>query len=235
MEKTIDELQIIINEARVQLSKESGEAIDSVDWKLTVLGMNQKYNPEQLENLKTETELLLSGILNPQDYPIELENRMKIPKTEVVSLINELDKLIFKKIQEQLEKIIDGKENVPVSTPINGNGEKTITNDELRPIKENVEDEVPLPPYAKIITNDQLPITDEKKVITDYKLPMTNDGISNKEETPKENPIVVNKPDEELKYIPKNVFEDKMKSVTTSEHATTDHSKPRVDPYREEF
>ena len=161
MEKTTDELQIIINEARAQLSKESREAIDSVDWKLTILGMNKKYNPDQLENLKTETELLLSGILNPQDYPIELENQMKIPKDEVISLINEMDKMIFKKIQEQLIKILAKKESVSISTPISSKGEEIITNYQLpitneKEVINNTDDEVPLPPYAGIITNYEL-------------------------------------------------------------------------------
>lgn len=112
MENTTDTLQIKITEARNLLSKESREAIDNVNWKLTILGMDKKYNPEQLENLETETELLLCGILNPEDYPKELENRMRISKEETTLLINEMDRLIFKKIQEELEKGIASREKV---------------------------------------------------------------------------------------------------------------------------
>jgi hypothetical protein len=106
MENLTDTLQTKINEARNLLSKESREAIDNVNWKLTVLGMNKKYTQEQLENLETETELLLCGLLTPENYSKELENRMHITKDEVDLLIGEMDRLIFKKIQDNLEKIL---------------------------------------------------------------------------------------------------------------------------------
>lgn len=107
MENTINALQKRIDEARNQLTEESRGAIDSVNWKSIILGMTEKYNPEQLDDLETETELLLCGILNTDDYPKELQNRMKIPREEVMPLINELDKQIFKKIQAELEKRIE--------------------------------------------------------------------------------------------------------------------------------
>jgi len=116
MENTTDTLQTKITEARNLLSKESREAIDNVNWKLTILGMDKKYNSEQLENLETETELLLCGILNPEDYPVELQNRMQITKGEVGLLINEMDKLVFKKIQEDLEKRLTGKDKTITPT-----------------------------------------------------------------------------------------------------------------------
>ena len=107
---TTDTLQIMITKAREELSPKSRGAIDAVSWKLIIAGMNKKFNPEQLENLETETELLLCGLVSTIDYPKELEARMKIPKAEVASLLEEMDKLVFKKIQEELEKRIDGKE-----------------------------------------------------------------------------------------------------------------------------
>ena len=109
-------LQIKIEEAKEKLSKETRRAIDSVNWKTIILGINKQYNSLQLEELETETELLLCGLTNPEDYPQELEMRMKIPKSEVFSLINEIDRLIFRKIQEELEKILkDGFQTVEKS------------------------------------------------------------------------------------------------------------------------
>jgi hypothetical protein len=118
MENTTDTLQIKISEARNLLPKESREAIDNVNWKLIIWEMNKKYNPNQLESLETETELLLCGILNPKNYPKELENRMHITKEEVNLLISEMDRLIFKKIQENMEGILTKKEKTIPDKPL---------------------------------------------------------------------------------------------------------------------
>lgn len=108
MDKTIDTLQIQIDKEREGLTKESRAAIDAVSWKLIIAGMNKKYNPEQLDILEMETELLLCGLENTKNYTKELESGMKISRAEVSVLINELDKLIFKKIQEELESRLNG-------------------------------------------------------------------------------------------------------------------------------
>lgn len=104
--ETIDTLQIKIAKARAELSQDSRRAIDAVNWDQILLGMNTKYNSDQLDNLRIETELLLCGLTSTEEFPLELETRMKIPKIEVLALIETMDKLIFKKIQEELEKRI---------------------------------------------------------------------------------------------------------------------------------
>lgn len=101
-------LDIMINKAKENLSEETKAAINAVNWKLILSGINKKYNADQLENLETETELLLCGLVSTEDYPKELESRMHLHKTDVVSLINEIDKLVFKKIQEELESRLNG-------------------------------------------------------------------------------------------------------------------------------
>jgi len=108
MDNQIDQLEIEISKAREKLSLKSREAIDAVDWKQIISGMNIKFNSEQLEDLKTETELLLYGLTATENFPKELENRLKISKNEVILLINELDRLIFKKIQLELENRLKG-------------------------------------------------------------------------------------------------------------------------------
>ena len=136
MDNTIDTLQIKIDEARSKLSTETRLAIDDVNWKLTILEM-KKYSSEQLENLETETELLLSGILSPGAYKEELKTRMKLTETDVISLLNEMDKLIFKKIQEKLIENLSGKtKNASQTQAVNTSQQKTS-------------DGIPLPPYKK--------------------------------------------------------------------------------------
>lgn len=111
-ENPIDLLQIKIEKAKKELPEETLRSIEAVDWKKTILDMRQKkgYSFEQLENLETETELLLCGLLNPADYPKELETRMGLQKPQVNELINELNESIFKKIREEFIKITEKKE-----------------------------------------------------------------------------------------------------------------------------
>jgi hypothetical protein len=115
MDNTLDALQIKIDEAKSLLTKQSREAIDAVNWKYVVQGMSDKYSVEQIEDLTTITELLLCGLIKTGDYPKELKNRMLLTDGGVDLLLNQLDLLIFKKIQVELENKILGK---GVETPI---------------------------------------------------------------------------------------------------------------------
>jgi hypothetical protein len=112
MENTIDLLQIKIVKAKEELPEIARVVVDSINWKELILGMNNKFNSEQLENLSAETELLLCGIISTEEYPKELETRMKISKNEVNLLLNEMDRLIFKKMQEEVEDRIDKEEKI---------------------------------------------------------------------------------------------------------------------------
>ncbi|MFA7000204.1 MAG: hypothetical protein WC241_03765 [Candidatus Paceibacterota bacterium] len=107
MIQTTDTLEIQIAKAKALLSQDSRNAIDAVNWRGAIEVMGKKYSAIQLETLETETELLLCGLVNTIDFPKELEARMKIPKVEVSMLLNEMDRLIFKKMQEELEKRLD--------------------------------------------------------------------------------------------------------------------------------
>jgi hypothetical protein len=111
MTKDIDLLQIKIEKARAELPEESRLSIDAIDWKTVILGMREEkgYSYTQLETLETETELLLCGLLNPEDYPKELEKRMNIPRPQVEVLVNEMNEKVFKKIREELVKNIERK------------------------------------------------------------------------------------------------------------------------------
>ncbi|MBU0999390.1 hypothetical protein KKG24_03790 [Patescibacteria group bacterium] len=111
MNEPIDLLQIKIEKAKMQLSEDTQNAINSVDWKVVVLEMREKrgYSFEQLGDLEIETELLLCGLLSPEDYPKELENRMHLSKSEVDGLIKEMNSLVFTKIKENLIKNTERK------------------------------------------------------------------------------------------------------------------------------
>lgn len=124
MDNSIDILQIKIDQARLKMPKETLEAIDAVNWKATILALHTEkgYSFTELEDLEIETELLLCGLLEPEQYPKELEKRMNIPKAQVDVLVNEMNEKIFKKIREELVKNIERKkisENKEVAQKIN--------------------------------------------------------------------------------------------------------------------
>ena len=111
MNTTVDLLQIKIEKARAELSEESRQAIDAINWKNVIVGLRAEkgYSFTQLEDLELETELLLCGLLNPEDYPKELEKRMGIPRPKIDELVNEMNEKVFKKIREELTKNIERK------------------------------------------------------------------------------------------------------------------------------
>ena len=99
-EKPLDILQIKIDRAKEDLPKETLKAINSVDWREVILGMREKkgYSYEQLEDLELETELLLCGLVSPQNYPKELEKRMGISQNQANELVKEMNEKVFAKI-----------------------------------------------------------------------------------------------------------------------------------------
>ena len=109
MDKTIDLLQVKIENARAELSKESRDAIDAIKWKDVIIRMREErgYSFTQLETLEMETELLLCGLIEPENYPKELETRMGLPRAQVDELVNEMNDRVFKKIREELVKNIE--------------------------------------------------------------------------------------------------------------------------------
>lgn len=82
MDNIIDLLQIKIEQAKAQLPEDTQNAISAVDWKAVILGMRGKrgYSFEQLGDLEIETELLLCGLLNPENYSKELEKECGSPR-----------------------------------------------------------------------------------------------------------------------------------------------------------
>jgi hypothetical protein len=107
----IDLLQIKIEKAKSNLSDDTLNAIAAVSWKDTITQMRERdgFTFEQLEDLELETELLLCGLLSPTDYPKELEKRMGISKAAANSLTEEMNKLVFEKIKEELIKNTERK------------------------------------------------------------------------------------------------------------------------------
>lgn len=115
----IDLLQIKIEKAKAELPEDTQNAINAVDWKAVIFGLREKkgYSFEQLGDLEIETELLLCGLLGPENYSKELEKRMRLSKAEVNDLIKEMNDLVFKKIKENLIKITERKKTFKEQPP----------------------------------------------------------------------------------------------------------------------
>ncbi len=112
MDNIADLLQIKIEKAKAELPEDTQNAINAVDWKIVILSLREKkgYTFEQLGDLETETELLLCGLVSPENYSKELEKRMRLSKAEVNDLVREMNDRVFAKIKENLIKIVERKE-----------------------------------------------------------------------------------------------------------------------------
>ncbi len=104
-----------IKQARASLSVETREAIDSIEWNSIVIGMREtkKFSFSQIETLGFQTELLLCGLLTPQEYPKELKSKMGLSEEAVNVLVKEMNELIFKKIKEKLIQKIGENRTAP--------------------------------------------------------------------------------------------------------------------------
>lgn len=130
---TIDLLQIKIENAKKQLSDDTLNAIAAVAWQAEIIKMRETkgYTFEQLGDLELETELLLCGLVNPKDYPGELEKRMGISKASANELVEEMNKLVFSKIKEEMIKSTERKKmfekkNSPLEEYPSGGGGRII-------------------------------------------------------------------------------------------------------------
>jgi len=206
----IDILQIKIENARDALPKETLTAIASVDWRAFILTMREKkgYSYEQLEDLELETELLLCGLLDPTDYPKEIQERLKIPKPQVDLLVQEMNEAVFKKIKDELIKNSEREKIFKKTTPAEQimNYELGITNEKIKPIEQITKHETEEKKNTNILNKTEIetmppeisaPVkTIPTEKITNYELGITNEKtkivpteINTKEE--KKEPIKV--------------------------------------------
>lgn len=216
------------------LSEESRHAIDAVDWRTIILGMRAEkgYSYAQLEDLELETELLLCGLINPEDYPKELEKRMGIPKAKIDELVNELNEKVFKKIREELVKTIERK--------------KMSENSKTNETKENFKkEEEPIESREELLKNIENTSTGNvenivlqgKEILAQKELPVGNkDKQENKGEPLKNSPRVP---------LGNSILEQKLSGAFQIPTTETNHSlgnlsssnkpstTPKVDPYRE--
>ena len=219
MNDITDLLQIKIEQAKRELPLETINAINAVDWKAAIIGLRTKkgYNFEQLGDLELETELVLCGLANIEDYPRELEKRLKITRSQTDELVNEMNDLVFKKIMEELIKNTERKkvfqqnqQNQKNTDTPNTQNTQTPLSPRPNPIKTlNTQTNTNLP---KIPTSTEM--TPEKLEITGKVLPILNQKLSGSVK------------------IPTVKTEHTLENITKTKTATPTSYPPKADPYR---
>ncbi len=175
------------------------------------ISLKYKLSTEQTNTLNTETTLLLLCIININEYAQTIEKELKLPTEILKQVLSDIGEKILKETYGSLE---DGYlKNISVLE------------------KENAVEmqDVPLPPYKKIITNDQLPITDEKGINSKIE-----EGIILNNEK-----ILVDQTKKDVNFLAQKLNQTIVTPTTISDHSLPNlnkQSNPIIkshDPYRE--
>ncbi|HLP86909.1 MAG TPA: hypothetical protein VK153_03500 [Candidatus Paceibacterota bacterium] len=192
-------------------------AIENSDWKEKLYKIARRYalTIPQMGDLEEITKKVIKNEIPADKYMDALVAKIPISSIDISNITNAVNIEVLSPIRELMK-------NTPTNSQVNI---------ESRSLEINMDEEIPIPPYAKTITNDKLLINNEEKVPESYK-PI---------EIPIEN---ISEPKEE----PKNIIEEKLKGATISKHDVTDYSTPKIntagtekplprsfDPYREQF
>lgn len=90
-------LQQKIKDEILKLPKVKQDAINSIDWIKKVEEIGQKFGliEEEVEKLQLETGLILSGMVNLNDLPYDIQNRVGLNESDAEKIIDELFQKIF--------------------------------------------------------------------------------------------------------------------------------------------
>ena len=220
MDDIIDLLQVRIEKAKRELPPETINAINAVDWRTAILEMrtDHEYTFEQLGDLELETELVLCGLVSPENYPKELEKRMGISKPAVNELVNEMNDLVFKKIREEFIKNTERK--------------KIFQQSEIIKEKDANDAQILSSVGIEIIENKEtLPILEKLELTTEKPAENREDLLEKIEKPEKIHPILAQKLSASVQ-IPTVKTEHSLPNLQPSSQNKT-NPKNKVDPYRE--
>jgi hypothetical protein len=217
MEK--DLLQIKIDEAKTRLPEEAQKAIDNVDWKLKILEFRESkgFSYTQLTELEIETELLLCGLLSPEEYPKELEKRMGLAENEVRLLIEEMNQKVFQRIKQEIIKISEEKKK-PARNAFSiadAGGEEKAFNPKIEEVNKPLEVKKEIMPEDLLLKKETEPASEIK---------------------PDENFLASEKLFKSFQ-IPETKTEHSLEKITSASSISPaqerSNTKIKVDPYRE--
>lgn len=145
------QLQQKIAEYFAKLPSDAQTMFASMEWMKTLENLSYKYNltPQQVENLGTETTLLLLGIVHPEDYTNFLQEELSISQKTRDALLADINLGILNKWRETLSKVYIQNANeiadevpTPPSTPAPFAVKAPALNTELPPIQKDKEPEI---------------------------------------------------------------------------------------------
>jgi len=90
-------LQQKIKDEILKLPKVKQDAINSIDWikKVEEIGKIFGLIDEEVEKLQLETGLILSGLVNLNDLPYDIQNRIGLNESDTQKIIDELFQKVF--------------------------------------------------------------------------------------------------------------------------------------------
>ena len=112
-----EKLKQIIKEELVKLPKDSQDAINSLDWASIAeeIGKKSLLTESEINNLQTETFLVLIGLEDLDSYTLNIENEIGTSKNEAGKIASEAMEKIFTPISNLMEEKI--KNNIKNKNP----------------------------------------------------------------------------------------------------------------------
>lgn len=187
-----------LDERFSKLPKQVQDAITESDYQTTLynIGTEQKLSIAQMGDLEEVTNKVLLGIIHPDKYEGELTSKLGIPTEKITALVTSVNDKILKNIREILKSHSD------VGSEIS-----------------NIDDEVPLPPYA------------EKKAVLEEAPKFVPAPLPKIEEKIYENAgieVIENvSPKDDMSQ---SIIGSKLSSATISKPTVSDHSLPKITP-----
>jgi hypothetical protein len=218
-----------INSAFDALPTELVQALIGIDFDSNLIKISQKYNlnGELNDILKFDVLMIIVKLSDKNTLLQILPRELSITPDISNEIMNDLDILIFKPIDEYIKKSDERRDFF--------NQTENLTQGITR-IGE--EEQVPIPPYAKVETK---PI-EQPKITETINLPEIKPAeiyppriptyTNIQTPTPVQAPTPTQTP--AVARIP-NILEDKLTHATVNTETVSDYSNPKADPYREEF
>lgn len=205
-----------LDERFSSLPKEVQDAISGSNYQseLYKIAEGHKLNVEQMGLLEEITTKVMLNTIHPDQYEVELKNKINLPSETVGEIVNEVNENVLKTIRELLKQ---NWENGKVAK----NEEFEVKNEG----KENtMKDEIPLPPY-KTIKNEEIknPIPE----IVNLNNIQTNQVVNNNVSNPLEEKI--------LKPVSSGQTVSDYSNTKTIPKVEDIKRSGQSDPYRETF
>lgn len=86
--------------------------------KITNIGTKNRLSIEELGTLQLEIYLVLLGLIHPDNFPITLSENLKIEKTKLDQIINEVNEQVFRDIREKLKEAYEKTNGILYDTGI---------------------------------------------------------------------------------------------------------------------